>query len=85
VRTTCLGWLPPCGQYNRRQSSGKPLVASTSAATAALLLADAWFDVTTAPPDRPLLVALLLAVFVELPAAAIALRVHRDAGKKPPV
>jgi hypothetical protein len=59
-----------------------PQVASTSAATAALLLADAWFDVTTAAPGRPLLAAALLAAFVELPAAALALKVHRTASKR---
>jgi hypothetical protein len=59
-----------------------PRVASTSAATAALLLADAWFDVTTAPPGRPLLAAVLLAAFVELPAALVALQVHRRAVKR---
>jgi hypothetical protein len=61
---------------------GSPRVASSSAATAALLLADAWFDVTTAPPGRPLLAALLLAALVELPAAVIALQVHRKAVKR---
>jgi hypothetical protein len=59
-----------------------PQVASTSAATAALLIADAWFDVTTAAPGRPLLAAALLAAFVELPAAAFAFQVHRTASKK---
>jgi hypothetical protein len=59
-----------------------PRVASTSAATAALLLADAWFDITTAAPGRPLLAAILLAAFIELPAAALALQVHRKASKK---
>jgi hypothetical protein len=58
------------------------LVASTAAATAALLLADAWFDVTTAAPGRPLLAAALLATFIELPAAALALQVHRTASKR---
>jgi hypothetical protein len=56
-----------------------PRVASASAATAALLLADAWFDITTAAPGRPLQAAVLLAAFVELPAAALAFHVHRKA------
>ncbi|MCW2919685.1 MAG: hypothetical protein JWN52_7753 [Actinomycetia bacterium] len=59
-----------------------PQVASTSAATAALLLADAWFDVTTAAPGWPLLAAALLAAFIELPAAVLALQVHRTASKR---
>jgi hypothetical protein len=59
-----------------------PRVASTSAATATLLLADAWFDITTASPGRPLLAAVLLAAFVELPAAALALQVHRKASRR---
>jgi hypothetical protein len=59
-----------------------PRVASASAATATLLLADAWFDITTATPGRPLLAAVLLAAFVELPAAALALQVHRKASAR---
>jgi heme A synthase len=59
-----------------------PYVASTSAATSALLLADAWFDITTAAPGRPLLAAVLLAAFVELPAAVLAFHLHRTASKR---
>jgi hypothetical protein len=59
-----------------------PQIASTSAATAALLLADAWFDVTTAAPGGPLLGAVLLAAFIELPAAVLALQIHRTASKR---
>ncbi len=42
----------------------------TALATAGLLAADAWFDVTTAPPGRDELTSLLLALIAELPGAA---------------
>lgn len=57
-------------------------------ATATLLLVDAWFDVTTAPPGWPFAEAIILAVCVELPTAALALYISRrverltDAPKK---
>jgi phosphoribosylamine--glycine ligase len=40
-------------------------------ATAALLLADAWFDVTTAAPGSNEVGSLLMAAFAELPASAV--------------
>ena len=43
----------------------------TSTATAAVLLADAWFDVTTARAGPGALASLLMAAFAELPAAAV--------------
>ncbi len=46
-------------------------------ATAALLIVDAWFDVTTSQPGWPLAHAILLAVFVELPTAALAFYISR--------
>ena len=46
-------------------------------ATATLLVVDAWFDVTTSQPSWPLAQAILLAVFVELPAAALAFYISR--------
>lgn len=42
----------------------------TAAATAALLLADAWFDVTTSAPGPDRMIAIAMAAGVELPAAA---------------
>jgi hypothetical protein len=48
-----------------------PRACLTAAGTAALLLADAWFDVTTAPPGAGALSSLLMAVLAELPAAAL--------------
>jgi hypothetical protein len=62
-----------------------PHAAATAAATAALLVADAWFDVTTSASGRPLRAAILLAVLVELPAAAFMICTSRRSLKaKPP-
>ncbi|RDI75961.1 hypothetical protein Gocc_0380 [Gaiella occulta] len=55
-----------------RRSDATALLA-TALATA--LVCDAWFDVTTAAPGDELVVAALMAVLVELPAAAFSLRV----------
>jgi hypothetical protein len=52
-----------------------PRACLTAAATAALLLADAWFDVTTAPPGSGVLTSLLMAVVAEFPAAAVCITV----------
>lgn len=46
-----------------------PWVGMCAGAAAALLVADAWFDVVTAPDTSALLVALAMAVLVELPLA----------------
>jgi hypothetical protein len=46
-------------------------VTITASATAAFLLADAWFDTTTAHPWWDLLQATMLALLVELPLAAL--------------
>jgi hypothetical protein len=46
-------------------------VAPVAAATAALLIVDAWCDVTTAAPGHDLVQAAVLAVVVELPLAAV--------------
>ena len=48
-----------------------PRYCLVSTATAALLLVDAWFDVTTAPPGSGALASLLMAAFAEVPAAAL--------------
>jgi hypothetical protein len=42
-----------------------------AAATATLLLVDAWFDVTTSAPGADHLMALLLAAFLEVPIASV--------------
>jgi hypothetical protein len=45
-------------------------LAVAAAAAATLLVVDGWFDVMTSPPDQ-ILEAIILAVFVELPLAAL--------------
>jgi hypothetical protein len=46
-------------------------VALTSMSVFTLLIADAWFDVLTARPGRQAMVALAMAVLVELPLAGL--------------
>src|SRR5262245_5405426 len=46
---------------------GRAWLPAAAAASAALLASDAWFDLGTADPGRPLLVAGLDAGFLELP------------------
>ncbi|MFE9400666.1 hypothetical protein ACFYNY_02690 [Streptomyces sp. NPDC006530] len=46
-----------------------PRAAQVAAATAAILVVDAWFDVTTAAPGGELATAVALALAVELPMA----------------
>jgi hypothetical protein len=57
----------------------------TAAATAALLLVDAWLDVTTAAPGAGRIIAIAMAVCAELPlaatCAALAARGFRGAGR----
>lgn len=67
ARTAWLAW------HNSRQ------VELPAVATAVLLVVDAWFDVTTAKPGWPFAQALLMAVFAELPTAALALYISRRA------
>lgn len=54
----------------------------TAAVTAALILTDAWFDVTTAAPGAALVMAIAMAACVELPVsvicAAVAVRLLRN-------
>lgn len=65
VRTA---WLA----FRQRRQVELPAVA-----TATMLIIDAWFDITTSQPGWPLIQALLLAIFVELPTAALALYISR--------
>lgn len=51
-----------------------PLTAVVCAAAAALLVTDAWFDITLAGTRDDLIGAVLLAVLVELPMAALCVR-----------
>jgi hypothetical protein len=48
-----------------------PRVSPVAAVTAALLLVDAWFDVTTSSSGRALVIALAMALLVELPLCAL--------------
>jgi hypothetical protein len=56
-------------------------VQTAASATAAFLVADAWFDVATAQPDWDLLQAATLAILVELPLAALCLAVSFTAAR----
>jgi hypothetical protein len=61
ARTAWLAW---------RRS---PFVVNVASATAALLVVDAWFDVTTSPGGQDLVVSALTALCVELPLAVFSL------------
>jgi hypothetical protein len=61
ARTAWLAW---------RRS---PFVVNVASATAALLVVDAWFDVTTSPGGQDLLVSTATALGVELPLAVFSL------------
>lgn len=56
--------------------SGRPVAANFAAATGALLLADAWFDVVTSTGDDRL-VAVALAALGELPLAVLCFALAR--------
>ncbi|MEU4799551.1 hypothetical protein [Streptomyces sp. NPDC023327] len=66
---------------------GDPRGALTAAATATLLLVDAWFDTMTAAPGADLTSALLMAACAELPlavtCAVLAVRTCSRAGAGP--
>src|SRR3954449_7147297 len=61
ARTAYLAW---------RRS---PFLVNVASATAALLVVDAWFDVTTSPTGPELISSALLAFVVELPLAVLSL------------
>lgn len=63
-----------------RRGSGWTIMAATASAT--LLLADAWFDITTAGPGMDSAVSYLTAIVVELPLACLALLTAYHAGKR---
>lgn len=54
-----------------------PRVSPVAAVTAALLLVDAWFDVTTSSSGRALLIAIAMALLVELPLCALCALIAR--------
>jgi hypothetical protein len=62
--------------YFALRKSGYLDIAAT--ATATLLIVDVWFDIVTSPADQ-LLQAILLAVVVELPLAAVCMWLSRHA------
>ena len=51
----------------------RPEIILTANAAATLLIIDAWFDLTTAPNRGELIQSVVLAVFVEIPAAVFSL------------
>ena len=63
-----LAVLAATGFFALRRS---PFLAVGASAAATLLVADAWFDVMTAPPGNQFLVSLASAVLIELPLAAV--------------
>ncbi|MEU6174613.1 hypothetical protein ABZ832_22205 [Streptantibioticus parmotrematis] len=64
---------------------GHRLHALTAAATATLLVVDAWFDTTTAAPGADLVSAVAMALLAELPlaAACVVLAVRGPVGPGP--
>jgi hypothetical protein len=63
----CAG-LAATGYFALRRSRWLP---GAAAATAAMLIVDAWFDLLTSPSGRDLVVAIALAAFVELPLSTL--------------
>ena len=55
-----------------------------AAVTATLLVVDSWFDITTSGSKTQQMEAILLALFVELPIAALAVYVARVAARRSP-
>jgi len=68
ISMACTAWLA----FKRKRQ-----VELSAVITGTLLIVDAWFDVTTAHSGWPRLEAVLLAVFVELPTAALAFYISR--------
>jgi hypothetical protein len=57
-------------------------VQISATATATLLIVDAWFDMTTSGGRGQFFEALLLAVFVEIPAAVFSIYVARQVNRR---
>ena len=62
-----LGFVQTAARIARRSPSG----AITAAATGAMLLVDAWFDIWTARSQMDTLTAVVMAVLAEVPCALI--------------
>jgi hypothetical protein len=59
-----------------------PRVQFPATATATLLIVDAWFDITTSGSHAAAFEALLLALFVEIPAAVFSIFLARRVGRQ---
>ncbi len=57
--------------------TGRPVVRSLAAATGALLLTDAWFDIVTSGPGGERWLAIALAVLGEIPLAILCFALAR--------
>ena len=57
-------------------------VQAPATVVATLLIVDAWFDITTSTSERATIAALILALAVELPAAAFTLYVAHRVGRR---
>jgi hypothetical protein len=57
-------------------------VQAPATVAATLLVVDAWFDITTSTDGKAAIEALILALFVELPAAAFTLYVAHKVGRR---
>ena len=62
--------------------TGRSVGRSFAAATGALLLADAWFDVVTSQAGRDRWLALILAVFGEIPLAVLCFALARPGRRR---
>ena len=60
---------------------GRRQMEFTAAVSATLLVVDAWFDIMTSKAGAPQMEAIFLAVFVELPAAFLALYLSQRVGR----
>jgi len=76
--------LPPLLGRARPRSAFRldSRVVYPATAVATLLVADAWFDVTTSATTQEAVQALILALVVELPAAAFSLYVAHRVGRR---
>jgi hypothetical protein len=59
-----------------------PRLEAAATATATLLFVDAWFDILTSQSGRDRLVAIALAVLVEIPLAVVCLLIARDTERR---
>jgi hypothetical protein len=73
VALSCLLLATAVGALRRA-----PWTQGVAAAAATLLLCDAWFDVLTAHTTRGFAVAMVMAVFVEVPLALVCVWVARN-------